>query len=274
DPPPEIDARYGRSGHIHPCWTPSGAVVTEQFPADHAHQSGLFLAYVKTMFEGRTPDFWNLLGGTGYVRSTSVTRTANGPVFGEFDAVHEHVDTSATPERVTLKETWSVRVWTIGGRETGYWVCDLTSRINCATDSVLQLPEYHYGGMALRGANGWGGDNATFVTSEGLDRKAGNHTRPWWCDLSGPAGEATAGILFMTHPANFRAPEPLRIHPTMPYMVYAPSFLGDWQIAPGAPHVSRYRFVFHDGPMPADVADGLQRQFAAPVIAEIAEPEM
>jgi len=267
EPPPGIDPRYGRNGHIHPAWTPSGAVVTEQFPADHAHQSGLFLAYVKTAFEGRTPDFWNLLGGTGRVVSKGVTRTAAGPVFGEFEAVHEHLDQSAPGGKVALNETWNVRVWNVGGAETGYWVCDLTSRIACATDSPLRLPEYHYGGMALRGAQEWKPDNVTFVTSEGLDRTAGNHSRPWWCDIAGNVNGSKAGILFATHPDNLRAPEPLRIHPTMPYMVYTPSFLGDWEITPSAPHVSRYRFVFHDGDLPQATADRLQREFAAPLTA-------
>ena len=269
EPPENIDSRYGRSGHIHPAWTPSGAVVTDQFPEDHAHQSGLWLALVKTEFEGRTPDFWNLKGGTGRVRSKGVTWTADGSVFGEFEAVHEHIDQSVTPEKIALNERWNVRVWNLGGSEAGYWVCDVASRVSCATDSPLRLPEYHYGGMALRGSGEWYGDQAKFVTSEGLDRLAGNHTRPWWCDLSGPEGDARAGILFVTQPDNFRAPEPLRIHPRMPYMVYTPSFLGDWEITPDAPHISRYRFVFHDGQMPQETADRLQRQFAQPLEARV-----
>jgi hypothetical protein len=273
-PPAGIDPRYGRSGHIHPAWTPSGAVVTDEFPPDHAHQSGLFLAFVKTAFEGRTPDFWNLLGGTGRVRSKGVTRTAVGTVFGEFEAVHEHVDESATPAKVALEETWNVRIWNVGGPDAGYWICDLTSRITCVTNSPLHLPQYHYGGMALRGARQWGGDHAHFQTAEGLDRIAGNHTRPWWCDLSGSVNAATAGILFITHPDNFRAPEPLRIHPAMPYMVYTPSFPGEWDIKPGEPHVSRYRFVFHDGTLPTETANRLQREFAAPLQARVSKVGM
>jgi len=272
EPLAEIDARYGRSGHIHPAWTPAGAVVTDEFPPDHAHQSGLYLAFVKTEFEGRTPDFWNLLGGTGRVNSKGVTRMAAGPVFGEFTTAQEHVDQSAPDGKVALTETWNVRVWNVGGTETGYWICDLTSRITCATDSPLRLPEYHYGGMALRGAREWTPQNVTIVTSEAHDRVSGNHTRPWWCDMGGTVSGAKAGLLFATHPDNFRAPEPLRIHPTMPYMVYAPSFLGDWEIAPDAPHVSRYRFVFHDGDLPAETANRLQGEFGKPLTARVVSP--
>ena len=28
---------------------------------------------------------------------------------------------------------------------------DITSRVSCAGESPLKLPEYHYGGMAIRG---------------------------------------------------------------------------------------------------------------------------
>jgi hypothetical protein len=109
------------------------------------------------------------------------------------------------------------------------------------------MPEYHYGGMAIRAARPWVPKEVTFLTSEGDERLKGNHTRPRWCDIRGSVEGKTAGIALMTHPSNFRFPEPLRIHPTMPYMVYTPSFLGPWEIAPSSPRHSRYRFVVHDG---------------------------
>ena len=118
-----------------------------------------------------------------------------------------------------------------------------------------------------RAARPWTPQHVRFLTSEGDERIKGNHTRPRWCDVSGPIDGRTAGAVFMTHPANFRFPEPLRIHPTMPYMVYAPSFLGDWAIKPSAPHQSRYRFVIHDGDLSADVAERLWQDYAEPLIA-------
>ena len=63
EPPPGVDLKYGRSAHLHPVWTLGGAVVTDELPPDHLHQSGIFLAYTKTAFEGRDVDFWNLAGG-------------------------------------------------------------------------------------------------------------------------------------------------------------------------------------------------------------------
>lgn len=264
-PPENLDPKFGRSAYIHPCWTPSGTVVTDQFPPDHAHQSGIFLAYTKTEFQGRQPNFWDLLGGTGYVRFKSWKSPISGPVFGEFEVEHDHVDLSAPEPTVALNENWRVRVWNRGGQEGGYWVCEITSTVSCATEAPLRLPAYHYGGMALRGARTWDVEHARISTAEGRDRLAGNHTRTRWCDLSGPVGERHAGIAFFTHSANFRAPEPLRVHPTMPYIVYTPSQLGDWEILPGRPHISRYQFVFHDEGLTAQTADQLWRDFSEPL---------
>ena len=59
------------------------------------------------------------------------------------------------------------------------------------------------------------------------------------------------GIAILCHPENFRAPQPMRLHPKEPFVCYAPSQLGDWAIEPGRPYVSRYRFVVKDGKLAA-----------------------
>jgi len=274
EPPAGVNPRYGRSAHLHPVWTPGGAVVTDEFPPDHLHQSGIFLAYTKTQFAGHAVDFWNLAGGQGRVRFKSQVRLATGPVFSRFVVEHEHVDLTAVPNeppatapgRVALVEQWEVTVWA-AGLAAGHYALDIASRAACATDEPLHLPEYHYGGMALRGAREWTPAHVRFVTSEGLERVPGNHTRPRWCNVSGAVGGKPAGLVLMTHPSNFRFPEPLRIHPTMPYMVYTPSFLGDWAIRPGQPHAARYRFLVHDGDLPAEQIERLWQDFAQPPAA-------
>jgi hypothetical protein len=272
EPPAGVDAKYGRSAFIHPAWTPSGAVATDQFPPDHLHQSGIFLAYTKTVFEGREPNFWDLLGGKGRVRFEALKSLVSGPVFAEFLVEHAHVDLTAAEEKPALRETWTVRVWNIGGPDDGFWVWDITSSVRCASSSPLKLPQYHYGGMAVRGGRAWTANAVQFLTSEGLGRANGNHSRPRWCEMSGPveaaaaigapSPSATAGVALLTHPGNFRFPEPLRIHPSMPYMVYTPSHLGDWSIEPGVPRTSRYRWLVHDGRLPSDSIERVWHAFA------------
>ncbi len=264
--PSGANVLYGRSAHMHPVWTPEGAVVTDEFPPDHMHQSGIFLAHTKTEFEGREVDFWNLAGGKGRVRCKALMGKASGPVFGQIVAQHEHVDLHIPDGKVAALETWDVRVWNVG-LNSGYWLLDITSSVRCATDAPLLLPEYHYGGMAIRAARPWTPKAVRFLTSEGQDRIAGNHSRLRWCDISGSIDSQLVGVAMMTHPANFRFPEPLRIHPTMPYMVYAPAFLGDWDIQSGTHHISRYRFVVHDGELTGDQLARLWKDFAEPLVA-------
>jgi hypothetical protein len=276
-----VDPKYGRSGHLHPVWTPGGSIVTDEFPPDHLHQSGIFFAFTKTKFRGQDVDFWNLAGGKGRVRNSSVGSITSGAVFGQLTARHEHVDLTQadsvvglgakTGGDVALNETWQVRAWP-AGLASGYWLLDIHSQIRCAGNEPLVLPEYHYGGMAIRAAREWTPKNVAFLSSEGDDRLKGNHTRPRWCRMSGAVAGKQAGITLLTHPANFRFPEPLRIHPTMPYMVFTPSFLGDWEIKPGAVHESRYRFIVHDGDLPVETIERLWHDFAEPLTALVEKP--
>lgn len=272
-PPAKFDPRFGRSAYIHPVWTVSGATVTDEFPPDHKHQSGIFLAYTKAEYEGRPTNFWELQSGHGLVRFQSLTKVASGPVVGSFRVTHEHVDLTSGQEKVAVRETWTCRIWqpiVDPARKTGYWVMDLESSMLAPT-SVLNLPQYHYGGFAVRGARGWMGPETRSQTSEGLDRIAGNHTRPRWVDLTGPVDEkpptqnvAVAGITVFTHPGNFRFPEPARIHPKMPYFVYTPSQLGEWSINNQTPHVSCYRCLIHDGNPDTTLLEEIWKSWAEP----------
>ncbi len=250
--PKSLDALYGRSAHIHPIWTPNGKIVSDEFPPDHAHQSGLFLAYTNTEFEGRKPNFWEIKKNKGRVRFKKLISQQQGPVFAELKVKQEHVDLTGPQEQVALIETWTIRVWNQTNPKPHSWLYDLTSKARCATNSPLHLPQYHYGGMAIRGGRGWTKETCRFLTSNGKTRGNGNHDRSRWCDISGKQSdeETLSGLTILSHPDNFRHPEPVRIHPKMPYMVFTPSALGDWNIEPGKPNISRYRFQIHDGKVP------------------------
>src|SRR5206468_817402 len=62
-----LDPVFARSGFLHPLATRSGLVVTDDFPPDHAHQHGVFFAWVNPTFRGRPTDFWNQAKRTGRV---------------------------------------------------------------------------------------------------------------------------------------------------------------------------------------------------------------
>lgn len=248
--PKTLHPLYGRSAHIHPIWTPSGKIVSDEFPPDHAHQSGQFLAYTKCLFEGRVTNFWEIKSNKGRVRFHKLISQQEGPVFAELKVEQEHVDLTGPEEKAALIESWTIRVWNQPAKQSKFWMYDISSEASCATDSPLLLPKYHYGGMAIRGGRGWDKNNCRFLNSNGKTRKDGNHDRAHWCDIFGRTSAETpwSGFTILSHRANFRHPEPVRIHPSMPYMVFTPSVLGDWKIASDTPNISRYRFLVHDGP--------------------------
>jgi hypothetical protein len=261
-PSPDIKPAYQRGGYLHPVRTPSGRIVTDDYPDDHRHQHGVMMAWTSAEFEGRKTDFWNMGNSLGRVEAIGVDGVQSGPVFAHWVARHRYIDLTSGAPRPSIDERWNVRVYAMDDVH----IFDIDVQHAAATPVPLVLPEYHYGGMAVRGAAAFRGDpaNEVVVTSEGRDRATADNTRARWVHISGRVDGAIAGIAMLGHPANFRAPEPLRVHPTDPYVCFAPSRLGAWSIAPGTPQTFRYRFVASDGPADLARLDRLWRDFADP----------
>lgn len=264
-PSDDIKPIFRRGGYLHPVRTPSGRVVTGDYPPDHRHHHGIWFAWTKTAFQGREPDFWNMGDGKGRVEFASIDRTWNGRVHGGLRARHRYVDlTSGTPITV-LEEQWDTRVFAAGGAARPYYLFDVEVRQTNTSRSPLALPEYHYGGIAVRGAADFvPPDNVVFLTSEGKDRTTGDAAASRWAYIAGDVNGARAGLAILGHPSNFRSPEPMRIHPKDPYMCYAPSQGGTWEIPAGGTHTARYRFVAFDGTLEPAELDRLWRDYAEP----------
>jgi hypothetical protein len=270
-PRSDIKPIFQRGGYLHPILTPGGKLITDDYPPNHLHHHGIWFPWTRTEFEGRQPDFWNMGEGKGKVEFVGLGETWNGPVHGGFQSRHRFVDLTAAEPRVALQETWLVTLYNLGPGASRYWMFDLVSTQNCATASPLKLPKYLYGGLGFRGNWSWNGKDKTFfLTSEGeTDRVKGNETRARWCHISGDVDGARAGVAILCHPDNFRAPQPMRLHPTEPFFCFAPSQLGDWEISPGKPYVSRYRFIVADGPPDRAELERLWNDYAHPPMIRI-----
>jgi len=243
-PAPQGQSRlYDRSAFIHPLWSPSGSVLTNIHPPDHYHHLGIWMPWTHTQFEGKRVDFWNLGEGQGTVRFNRFLSTSSGMIFGGFQAEHDHVALKTDAgEKVVLKEVWEVRAYSsIGGPG---WLWDFVSTQRCVADSPLLLEKYRYGGFGFRATADWKGETAAYLTSEGKTRKDGHATRARWCDTSGVTDGKWKGVTFLSHPDNFRHPEPMRIWPEFEQEVFfnwAPEQTGDFEMKPGEDHVFRYR---------------------------------
>ncbi|MHC4329654.1 MAG: DUF6807 family protein [Planctomycetota bacterium] len=274
-PPPAGQSElYNRSAFIHPLWSPSGSILTNIHPADHYHHLGIWMPWTKTKFEGKAVDFWNLKAGQGTVRFNRFLSTTSGPVFGGFQAEHDHVALqTADGEKIVLKEVWDVRVYNVGGPGAGYWLWDIVSSQRCVADSPLLLEKYRYGGFGFRATADWKGDTAAYLTSEGKTRKDGHATRARWCDTSGVSDGKWKGVTFFSHPGNFRHPEAMRIWPGFDQEVFfnwAPVQTGDFEMKPGQDHLFRYRMYVHEGKVDVERTEQIWNDYAHPPKVEIA----
>lgn len=269
-PRPDIKPIYRRGGYLHPILTPSGRLVSDDFPPNHIHHHGVWSPWTKTEFEGRHPDFWNMGDGKGTVEFVGFDRFWHGPVQAGFAARHRFVDLTALEPKTALNETWQLSLFNLPA-SAGYSMFELVITQRCATTSPLRLPKYHYGGLGFRGNRAWdGATNTTFLTSEGItDRLKGNETRARWCHVGGLVDGQPAGLAILCHPDNFRAPQPVRLHPTEPFFCFAPSQLGDWEITPGQDYVARYRFLVMDGPANAALIEQAWADYASPMTVKV-----
>jgi hypothetical protein len=264
-PSPDIKPIFRRGGYIHPVYTPSGKLVTDDYPSDHFHHHGIWFAWTKTEFEGRHPDFWNVGDATGRVEFEAVDETWSGPVQAGFKTRHQSVDLTGAAPKTVLNEVWEVVIYQAVKGPKSYYMFDLNVTQECATNSPLILAEYRYGGMGFRGHRDWKDkNNVFFLTSEGKDRSNGNATRARWCHVGGMVDGQLAGIAILGHPENFRSPQPMRINPDDPFFNFAPSQMGPFEIKPGQAYVARYRYVVSDGPPDKAELDRLWNDYANP----------
>jgi hypothetical protein len=273
--PDEARRVYERSGYIHPLYSPQGRLVSGDFAADHPHQHGLFVAWKNTSFQGRQLDFWNhhAKTGTGTVLHDQVVSIQDDPHVAGFQVAVKHcaIDPAAG-QQVILKDVWTVRVQIAEDDSLGrHYVVDFQVAQTNVTEHPLTINEYHYGGIGFRGSNAWYSDQSAkalaavaktpdqplpamevtrhrFLTSEGKDRRLGNHSRPDWTMLYGFVDDGqVAGVRVTPLETNLRYPDPMRLHPTKPYFSISPCVAGAFDILPGETYRADYRFEIFDG---------------------------
>lgn len=254
--PRGIDAIYERSGFLHPVCTPSGKVVTAMFPFDHAHQQGIFSAWVKTKHRGKEIDFWNLAKGTGRVLHRRVISHFEEKVRAGFEVEMIH-RAEGNPAVDILSERWRV---TVNATDGSYRCFDLESVQSAITNDPLIIEQFHYGGMALRGPVHWltSKDHSLsqkpdfrieasgFFNDLGSDRVTGNHQNAKWVSLWGLLDGKPTSISVLCDSGNFRAPQAARLHPSKPYFCFAPCKDGEFVIDRTHPLTSRYRYLVTD----------------------------
>ncbi len=267
-PPAGIDSAYKRSGFIHPLWAPNGAVLTNIHPKDHWHHVGIWNPWTHTEFEGKEIDFWNLYKKEGTVRFASFLSKTEGPVWGGFKALQEHVVLKGG-EKVALNEVWDIRAYpSQAGNSRRLW--DFTSTLSCAGSSPLLLLQYRYGGgFGFRATTEWTAATSNVLTSEGRTRKDADSTRARWIKVSGETGKGRAGLLVLCYPSNFDAPQPVRVWAENAergelFVNISPTKMKPWLLTYGREYTQKYRVLVYNGDITAADADALWNDLAEP----------
>ena len=274
-PPAGIDTNYKRSAFIHPLWTPHGQELTRIQPPDHYHHYGIWNPWTHTLFENDTIDFWNIKGKKGTVRFAKFNSIVNGPVYAEFEALHEHVVFKKDgSEKIALNELQKIRVYQPAAKSDHY-IVDITSTMTCGTESPLLLLTYRYGGLGWRATEAWDKTNCEVLTSEGKTRKDTDGSKARWCIVQGNLNNDYGGAVLMSYPANYNHPEPLRIWDENAnggrgdmFANFSPTKDKDWLLEPGKTYVLKYRLVVFNGKFDAGKAENGWQYFAEPVKAK------
>lgn len=269
-PPAGVDSVFKRSGFIHPLWTPSGTVLTRINPPDHHHHMGIWNPWTHVLFENKEVDFWNIGDKKGTVRFSNFISKYSGNVYAGFKALQQHVAfniPAAGMEKTAMNEVWDIRVYNTGNN---MWLCDFTSILNCAANSPVILKEYRYGGFGFRATEEWNNANSKVLTSEGKTRKDADASTARWCMIDGDLGKGHGGILFMSYPANYNFPEPMRVWPVDAnkrgdvFFSFSPTRNKDWPLQPQKNYVLKYRMLIYDGTITPRQAEEVWKSFAHP----------
>jgi hypothetical protein len=268
-PPTDSPAYYQRSGFIHPLRSPSGAILTDDFPAGHAHQHAIFTAWPNTTFRKEFTDFWNQHLQKGTVEHIKVVKQSTGPLMAQLQVLLRYKSFS---QGEVLQEKWTVNIYPF----TNYYLFDLYSEQTNTTTDTLYLNQYHYGGLAFRGSAAWNPDDKKnfkdhwhILTSENIRDSAANQTHARWVDAYGMVDGKTAGVTVFNHPNNFRYPQAIRVHPAMPYWAYSPVVDGAFTIDPGGHYRSQFRYYVHEGTPDKTVIEKLEKDWIAPPVVKI-----
>ena len=266
-PPPGVDPVYASTGYLHPVWTPSGRVMTNDFSPRNEHQHGIWSAWRQAEFEGRKVNSWAPLEKVGKMEFVGVDERVAGPVFGGFRSRQRLLDPQAPKDsKAALVDAWDVKVFAT--RQVR--IFDLDTTQTCAGDSPFTVLKYHYGGLGFRGSAEWEGKpGVSFLTSEGKTRQDGNGTAAKWVLMTGKIGATDASFGLLCHPTSFRAPQPTRLHPEGPFFCWVPAADAPFLIEPNKPYVARYRFIAGDRALTADEMNLYWTAYAEPAVLAI-----
>ncbi|KAA6336861.1 hypothetical protein EZS27_015017 [termite gut metagenome] len=271
NPPEGVDPSYGRSGFIHPAYSPAGNILTNIQPVDHRHHFGIWNPWTHVIYDDKLYDLWNIGDKTGTVRARSIENIYKGPIFAGYTANLDHY-IFKPEEEVIINEYWKVKTWNVGDG----FLWDFESHLLPSTSLPVLLQAYRYAGLGYRATEEWTKENCEMFTSEGKTRQEIDGTTARWIYITGATATGRSGLLFLGHPDNYNYPEPLRIWNENAnggrgdaFINFAPTKNKDWELSPGGHYILKYRLLAYEGEMTTDWANRLWNDFAYPLVVTV-----
>ena len=95
---------YGRRGFIHPVYTPSGKIITDDFPKSPPHQHGIMFAWTNVNYNGQKIDFWNSQKKQGRIEHVETLPTDNKKIIVKL----AHIAYLKNENKKILNESWEL----------------------------------------------------------------------------------------------------------------------------------------------------------------------
>lgn len=227
-------ARADVRPYLHPIVAPDGrGVLTEDSPAHHKHQTGLYWGF--TRVNGR--DYFHNLRGDYWRRvSARVTLSQGDEV--RWQTVYDLLDQAGIPI-LTETQRWSMR------ERDGRFVLDLEWRGEARTD--VTIGKYDYGGLFLRMP--WREGIAGEVVNAARQRNArAEGQRAMWIDvgMQVEGRDDPVHVAIFDHPDNIGYPQAWRVDAQLGVGA-ARSRTADWSIKKGETAVIRHQLVVYTG---------------------------
>jgi len=228
-----------RSNYIHPLYNLEGEIVTDDFPADHYHHRGIFIAWPRVIVNGDTLSLWDIRGV-----EKRFERWLGQEAEPEFARLGVQVGWNAGETKVVEETLW-ITVSRAGdiGRAIDF---DLTLR--AVQDSVALLGSADikgYGGFNYRPAPF---DNPVITTEGGIQQEDSDLKQFPWGDFSAmfKGTQAPSGVAIFQNPANPDAPNGWCLR-HYGFLGVAWPGLDPYAFMPGKPVHVRYRVWVHRG---------------------------
>ena len=228
------NAGAGFRPYLHPIMAPDGkGVLTENNPAHHPHQTGLYWGF--TRINGR--DFFHHPEASHWRRVSATVMEAVGEVV-RWQTVYDLLDENGAP---ILRETqnWSIRA------PKGKIFLDLEWAGEARTD--LTIGQYNYGGLFLRMP--WRqGIRGEVVNAARQRNQQAEGKRALWVDVGMEieGREDPAHIAIFDHPQNADFPQTWRVDGRMGVGPVR-ARTGAWEIHKGEMEIIRHRLVAYTG---------------------------